>query len=255
MDKWRKLFDSVYVIGITSYSGAGKSSMLGWLAENPRVHAMRGNEFRNRAAQTKKTELQREFGNNIFNPNDGLFDVNYLYTLSEEQRLACHNKLVPFIERELYKEISKMAETGKDIFVIEWALLPMLENVWGGCHKVFIDSKSRDRAIRLGGRADASCETDEAKERDRYISERWGGEDKIRIECAGSIIDNTGTMQGYKRNVMEFWHNTLMFMPRRTLERRNGRITGNGSVRETVAGFKPPDEGMGFEATVARKVK
>jgi len=172
----------MYIIGVTGYSGSGKTEFSKFLArQNPRVYAYDLDDVATSLAGENKEWLVKKFGKNVFKPN-GSFDYNYYCSCEKSKRQQWRIKRNAIIN-ERFNQTVYALEALYDIFIVDGGTLPAM-TIWEKCDKkVLITSNIENRYIKLETRAVDSYTPTQAKIRDANTIETWGtiGTDYITI--------------------------------------------------------------------------
>ena len=163
-----------YIIGVTGYSGSGKSEFCKFLSElDSRVYVIELEELSRQVIYENREKFIQLLGEKVFKPN-GSFDYNYYCTCDEDKTTLSRSWRVPKMLEKFYEEVDK-ASVSHDVIVVNMVSLPRTQ-IWRECDKrVKIESNEKQRHEKLRIRRFDNCpQPGQAQSRDEQVERSWG---------------------------------------------------------------------------------
>ena len=162
----------MYIIGVTGYSGAGKTEFANTLLEqNNRIYTCELDKFWLEIVYENKQEMIEKFGSEVFNP-DGSYNGKYRLTCDIESIKDFFDNAAPEIVERFFRLVEQLSDQ-YDIFIAEYVHLPQT-SLWKLCNKrVLITSAEEERYFRLKSREHLPCDPLQAKVRDELAEHAW----------------------------------------------------------------------------------
>ena len=157
------------IIGITGLSGTGKTTIAEKLSEIlPNAKCETGDKWMFKIESEFRELARATWGDEILESKEKTL-LEYIFEQGE-QGIEFIRKTLPWINQKILEEMKKYEEQGKEYFIIEWALLPVLD-IWENLDcRFYVNSDNEKRHSMLLKRTKGYCDEKKAQIRDEFAA-------------------------------------------------------------------------------------